>query len=556
MKIFQLTRSIQIMASNELLWIRQQLVQSSSLNDLNPSVAADSAGNIYVSYFTDGQVSGGTNTGSNDIVVFKLATDGTVLWIKQTANMSTSGNDYNPSIVVDSVGACYVSYHTDGTVSGGVNTGTTDIAVLKMSTDGDLLWIHQPMNSAGTNSDPSMVLDSLGNVYITYQTSATLSGGTFMGGAYDIAVLKMAPNGTVLWVRQQSAMSSTGDDNSPSIGVDSADNIYVTFQSDGTISGGTNNGGSDIVVFKMASDGTLLWINQQTAMSTSDADIEPALAVDSAGNCYVSYHSASTVSGGTFLGGTHDIVVFKLSTTGDLLWIKQQASMSTSGADIDSSIAVDLSGNCYVAYGSTGTVSGGVNSGASDIVVFKLATDGSVQWIKQEAAMNSAGDDLRPTIALDSNGFLYVAYQTTGQVSGGTNAGLNDIVVMKFASSYPFTAPSEPIAVSASNVGTTSLTVSWIPPSETGGAAITGYTVTSSPGSFTSTVSGSTTSTTFSGLSAGTAYTFAVTASNAFGTSAPASVSVSTVASLGKCIIKVNNRCVVKVQGRVTVTGS
>src|SRR5206468_12633703 len=49
------------------------------------------------------------------------------------------------------------------------------------------------------------------------------------------------------------------------------------------------------------------------------------------------------------------------------------------------------------------------------------------------------------------------------------------------------------------------------------GAAITGYTVTASPGGTTATTSGATT-TVVSGLTNGTAYTFTVTATNSVGT--------------------------------------
>jgi hypothetical protein len=57
----------------------------------------------------------------------------------------------------------------------------------------------------------------------------------------------------------------------------------------------------------------------------------------------------------------------------------------------------------------------------------------------------------------------------------------------------------------------------------TGGSAITGYTVTSSPGSLTAT--GSSSPLTVSGLTGGTVYTFTVTATNASGTSAASAAS-------------------------------
>ncbi len=76
----------------------------------------------------------------------------------------------------------------------------------------------------------------------------------------------------------------------------------------------------------------------------------------------------------------------------------------------------------------------------------------------------------------------------------------------------PHTAPGAPTAVVASPLNA-SASVSWTAPASDGGVAITGYTVTSSPGSKTCTTAGALTCT-VSGLTNGTSYTFTVVASN------------------------------------------
>ena len=93
----------------------------------------------------------------------------------------------------------------------------------------------------------------------------------------------------------------------------------------------------------------------------------------------------------------------------------------------------------------------------------------------------------------------------------------------RFSEAAPATKPDAPRNVRAV-AGNTRATVYWSTPESNGGAAITAYTATASPGGRTCITTGALTCE-ITGLTNGTAYTFVVSATNSAGTSDPSSAS-------------------------------
>jgi hypothetical protein len=418
-------------------WVKQEAIFNTASNDDWARSTVDSSGNVYVAYHTLGTVSGGTASGAFDVVIFKLNTNGVHQWNRQLPAFNSSGSELDPSIAVDSSGNVYCTYRTNGAVPGGTNSGLDDIVVTKLDTNGTHQWSRQQavFNTTAGDFAPYIAVDGSGNSYVCYYTTGTVSGGT-ASGSRDVVVFKFNTSGTFQWSRQQAIFNTTSNDDPASIAVDGSGNVYVSCVTAGTISGGTSSGSNDIYIFKLDTNGTFLWSRQQTVFNTSGSDLSPRNAVDSSGNVYVSYQSGGTVPGGT-VASPNDIVVFKLDTSGTHQWSRQHPVFNTTGNDLVPDIAVDSSGSVYCSYRTTGTVPGGTSSGSDDIVVFKLDTSGTHQWSIQQTTFNTSANEVLPYISVDSSGNSYISYTTTGTVPGGINSGSQDVVVFKISATLP-----------------------------------------------------------------------------------------------------------------------
>lgn len=126
------------------------------------------------------------------------------------------------------------------------------------------------------------------------------------------------------------------------------------------------------------------------------------------------------------------------------------------------------------------------------------------------------------TVSGLTNGSSY-----TFTVRAGNSAGLG----AESTASSPVVAATVPDAPTIAFVvsADAAAVVTWAAPSSTGGKAVTGYTVTSSPGGVSKSASGSSRQATVSGLTNGASYTFTVKATNSVGDGPASSPSTAVV---------------------------
>jgi hypothetical protein len=151
------------------------------------------------------------------------------------------------------------------------------------------------------------------------------------------------------------------------------------------------------------------------------------IAMDGSGNVYVAGHTDKNFPG--FINqGAEDLFVMKVDNNGALLWTQQ---LGTDGSDIPQGIASDSSGNVYVAGSTARSFPGFTLMGETDLYVIKFDRNGTRQWLQQ---LGTTRSDYARKVATDGSGNVYVMGTTAGSFPGFTQAGFGDVFVMKLSS--------------------------------------------------------------------------------------------------------------------------
>jgi hypothetical protein len=323
-------------------------------DDAGYSITLDGAGNSYVTGSFRSMAAFGaysfTSSGNSDIFVAKMDADGNWLWATQAGG---SGSDEGYGITLDDAGDSYVTGYFEETATFGTysltSSGDSDIFIAKMDTDGNWLWATQ---AGGISEDEGyeITLDDAMNSSITgyFEDTATFGAHSLTSSGYsDIFVAKMDTDGNWLWASQ--AGSTYDDDQGRGIAIDDAGNNYVTGYFCGVATFGsysiTSTGESNIFMAKMDADGNWLWVNG--AGGNTD-NYGRSIIVDNAGNSYTIGDFEGTATFGPYTlysNQCSDIFVSKIDTDGNWLWATQAGGNSY---DEGNAIALDNAGNCYV----------------------------------------------------------------------------------------------------------------------------------------------------------------------------------------------------------------
>jgi VCBS repeat-containing protein len=442
--------------------------------DQGHSLDIDSQGNIvitgetYGSFPVTGSVPQSSFGGDRDVFVEKVSPDGsTVLF---ATYLGGPHGDEATEVDIGPDDAIFLAAHTWGTfpVTEGAFQTTKpsgdygiDGVVVKLASQGNSLLYSTYLGGANGESPYGIAVDAGGNAYVTGWADAgfplcnPIQEYAGQGTGYDVFIAKLNPAGSALVY--STYFGGPAYELGYDIAVDGPGRAYVTGAKEissvvmNAVQSASADGSSgvptDAFVVKLTPDGTGFVYTK--TLGGGGNDIGYAVAPDSAGNAVI----VGTTEGGfpvagnacqTDFGGGVDIFVARLATDGASL--AYATYLGGSGDDFGRGLALDASGNVYVAGGTTGDFpirnpAQAAPGGSDDGIIAKLSPDGASLLFS--TYLGGSASETCSDIALDSAGNVYATGSTHGGFPTTVNAvqkdfgGVVDAFIVKLTNQPP-----------------------------------------------------------------------------------------------------------------------
>jgi len=325
-------------ANGNFLWVN---TIGGPEDDFGLNIITDNNGNVYttgafkatVDFDSDNGVDNHTSVGNNDIFIHKLDPNGNFLWAK---TLGGSFNDEVTDVKVDANGNPYILGYFLGTTDfdpgiGVVNhtsLGGTDVFIEKLDGNGNFQWAK---TFGGTSYDfgSTIMFDASGSIYsigrfndiVDFDPGNGSDSHTSLGGT-DVFIQKLDANGNFVWTK---TFGGIDDDAASSITKDSNGNIYIAgifkdtvdFDFSSGMDNHYSNGGTDIYIEKLDTNGNFLWTK---TFGGTNFEYSTFITIDSFESIYtlgffegtLNFDPGNGTDNHTSLGG-YDVFIHKLS---------------------------------------------------------------------------------------------------------------------------------------------------------------------------------------------------------------------------------------------------
>jgi hypothetical protein len=417
--------------------------------DVCTGIAVDGAGNAYVTGWTQssqatfpdtpGAFQLGNPGGASDAFVVKIDRAGSAL--VYASFLGGTSRDLGTGIAVDGRGNAYLTGWTQSTAATFPDTsgvfqsenagGGTDAFVAKVNPTGSALVYASFLGGREYDFGYGIAVDGAGNAYVTGWTGPRAAIDPHPPPVEEADAFVVKVNRTASSQLYSRLLGGGGLDFGYGVAVDGAGNAYVTGSTRSTtfpVTPGVfqpNSAGNfDAFVVKVNRNGSALLY--AGFLGGSGWDEGRAIAVDGAGNAYVTGSADSTSTAASFPAtpgvfqpenAGYDAFVAKVNPSGSTL--VYAGFLGGAGGEFGSGIVVDGAGNAYVTGGTSSTAASfpatpGVfqpeNAGDYDAFVAKVNRTGS--GLVYAGFLGGARGDFGFAIAVDGAGNAYITGRT------------------------------------------------------------------------------------------------------------------------------------------------
>ncbi|MFM7254525.1 MAG: SBBP repeat-containing protein, partial [Betaproteobacteria bacterium] len=326
-------------------------------------------------------------------------------------------------------GTSYTAYYTQaGSASAGsVSVGSARFSDAAGNSNADGAEANNTVRPSaerllGTARDDeahAIVAGASGAIYVAGRTAGNLGGQT-NAGMNDIFLTQLDATGAPVWTR---LLGTSTLDHAFDLASAPDGSIFMAATSQGSLNGAGAGGNEDAFLVKFDASGQVVWTNRQ---GTNSTDRGYAVAVEASGDVYLAGQTLGRLDGERSSGG-FDAFITKYASDGSKTWTRM---LGSSGNDVANALAVDPGGFLYVTGSAGGTLGGQPRFGGDDAFLAKYASDGQRVWTR---VLGTSGSDAGEAVAIDADGFVYVAGFVTGALPGQSRGGLADAFLAKYA---------------------------------------------------------------------------------------------------------------------------
>jgi len=327
-----------------------------------------------------------TSNGSTDFFVAKYNTAGVYQW---AFNIGGVDPDYAYSVAADAAGNVFVTGSFQGAVDFDPGAGTANITSIgiqdaflaKYNAAGVYQWAFNLGTSFASNRGASVAVDGSSNVYVTGTFYAAVDFDPGPGTAIltaqsnDLFLAKYSSSGAYQWAfNVGGATSDVGYD----VAIDMSGNVYLSGYFQGPADFDPGPGGAIVIgagafLAKYNAAGQYQWVIPILNTGGGNINIGISIAFDVAGNIYLTGHFSNTAdfnpgaaTNNLTATGQSDIFVAKYSAVGNYFWAFDVGGTGTS-TNVGSSIAVDDAGGIFVTGNFLGTADFDPNAGVTNL---------------------------------------------------------------------------------------------------------------------------------------------------------------------------------------------